>query len=47
MEDFITTDMFTSLIGCVAITTAATQLLKQYILINFLKKEVVPIRILN
>lgn len=36
MEDFITTDMFTSLIGCVAITTATTQLLKQYINLNAL-----------
>lgn len=34
MEDFITTDMFTSLIGCVAIVTAGTQLLKQYIRLN-------------
>lgn len=36
MEDFITSDMFTSLIGCVAIVSASTQVLKQYIRLNAL-----------
>lgn len=34
MENFITMDMFTTLIGCIAIVTAGVQVLKQYINVN-------------
>lgn len=34
MENFITVDMFTTLIGCILIVTAGVEVLKKYININ-------------